>query len=107
MVIAGRPNVGKSSLLNCLAKRDVAIVSDIAGTTRDTNEVFLDLGGFPVLVTDTAGLRSSDDTVEQMGVERSERALKAADLIVWVKDLVLDWPDSASSSFDSEPLSPH
>lgn len=104
VVIGGAPNVGKSSLLNCLARRDVAIVSDIAGTTRDVNEVFMDIGGFPVLIMDTAGLRDTDDVIEKMGVERSENTLKAADLIVWIRDHLRDWPMASGQSFDSDTL---
>ena len=68
VVIAGAPNAGKSSLLNALAKRDVAIVSEEAGTTRDVIEVHLDLGGLPVMLTDTAGLREAQGKVEAEGI---------------------------------------
>ena len=68
IVIIGEPNVGKSSLINLLAKRDVAIVSDIAGTTRDAIEVNLNINGFPVIITDTAGLRISNDKIEKLGI---------------------------------------
>src|SRR5690606_313711 len=71
VVITGAPNVGKSSLLNALSRRDVAIVSDVAGTTRDIIEVRLDLGGYPVTLVDTAGLRESADVIEQEGVRRA------------------------------------
>ena len=85
VVLAGLPNTGKSSLLNALAQREAAIVSPIAGTTRDVIEVQLDLGGVPVVLTDTAGLRSgSDDPIERMGIERSEQQLRSADVVVWV-----------------------
>ena len=67
VVIVGRPNVGKSSLLNALARRDAAIVSETAGTTRDVIEVHMDLGGYPVVLVDTAGLRDTDDPVEREG----------------------------------------
>jgi len=80
VVITGAPNVGKSSLLNVLARRDVAIVSEIAGTTRDTIEVRLDLGGYPVTLVDTAGLRDSDDVIEQEGVRRARARAQQADL---------------------------
>ena len=80
VVITGAPNVGKSSLLNALARRDVAIVSEIAGTTRDTIEVRLDLGGYPVTLVDTAGLRDSDDVIEQEGVRRARARAAQADL---------------------------
>ena len=79
VAILGAPNVGKSSLLNAIAKRDAAIVSEIAGTTRDVIEVHLDLGGWPVTLADTAGLRESADAIEQEGVRRSlDRAAAAA-----------------------------
>lgn len=80
IVILGAPNVGKSSLLNSLARRDVAIVSDVAGTTRDMIEVRLDLGGYPVMLVDTAGLRDSVDAIEQEGVRRALERAERADL---------------------------
>ena len=82
VVLVGAPNAGKSSLLNALAKRDVAIVTDIAGTTRDLVEVSLDLHGVKVIVSDTAGLRASTDPVERMGIERALNAVARADLIL-------------------------
>jgi len=85
VVLSGPPNVGKSSVLNALARRDAAIVTDIPGTTRDVLEVKLDLGGFPVTLFDTAGLRDSDDPVEREGVRRARAAADAADLIVDVR----------------------
>lgn len=84
VVIAGPPNAGKSTLMNVLARRDVAIVSEIPGTTRDAIEVRLDLGGMPVHLVDTAGLRESDDPVEREGVARSLRHLADADLVLWL-----------------------
>lgn len=80
VAIIGKPNAGKSSLLNALAKRDVAIVSNIAGTTRDIIEVHLNLGGYPVTLIDTAGLRETDDPVEAIGVARARARAEAADL---------------------------
>ncbi|HHX94544.1 MAG TPA: tRNA uridine-5-carboxymethylaminomethyl(34) synthesis GTPase MnmE [Clostridia bacterium] len=85
-VIAGRPNVGKSSLLNALLREKRAIVTDIPGTTRDVIEEMLNLGGIPVRVLDTAGIRPTRDEVERIGVERSERALKEADLVLVIMD---------------------
>ena len=84
--IMGRPNAGKSSLLNALAGYDRAIVTDIPGTTRDTLEVNVELGGVPVRLIDTAGLRESDDPIEQLGVERSRRAMEEAQLILVLWD---------------------
>jgi tRNA modification GTPase len=86
VAIVGPPNAGKSSLLNLLAKRDAAIVSETAGTTRDVIEVHLDLAGYPVLVADTAGLRTTDDAVEGEGVKRATQRAKDADLIVALFD---------------------
>ena len=86
VVIAGAPNAGKSTLLNTLAKRDVAIVTEIAGTTRDVLDVHLDLGGIKVIVSDTAGLRYSDDIVETLGIERAYVAMNSADLVLMLSD---------------------
>lgn len=86
VVLLGAPNAGKSSLLNRLAERDVAIVTDIAGTTRDLIEVHLDLGGFPVTIVDTAGLRETADQVEQEGVRRALARARNADLKIVVLD---------------------
>jgi tRNA modification GTPase len=84
VAIAGEPNVGKSTLINQLARRDVAIVSPHAGTTRDVIEVQLDLDGYPVTVIDTAGIRESDDPVEQEGVRRARARAEDADLVLWL-----------------------
>ena len=84
IAIIGPPNAGKSSLLNLIARRDAAIVSAIAGTTRDVIEVHLDLGGYPVTVADTAGLRASGDPVEQEGVRRAKARASDADIRVLV-----------------------
>ncbi|MFN3230638.1 MAG: tRNA uridine-5-carboxymethylaminomethyl(34) synthesis GTPase MnmE [Alphaproteobacteria bacterium] len=88
VVVLGRPNVGKSSLINALASRDVAIVSDVPGTTRDLIEVRLDLGGYPVTLVDTAGLRESDDAIEREGVRRAQGRGAEADLRLLVFDAV-------------------
>ncbi|HAF79961.1 MAG TPA: tRNA uridine-5-carboxymethylaminomethyl(34) synthesis GTPase MnmE, partial [Brevundimonas sp.] len=87
----GAPKAGKSSLLNRLAQRDAAIVSEIAGTTRDMIEVHLDLGGFPVTMVDTAGLRESGDVIESEGVRRATERAENADLRLVVVDRA-DWP---------------
>jgi len=91
IVILGAPNAGKSSLLNRLARREAAIVSEIAGTTRDMIEVHLDLGGFPVTMVDTAGLRESGDVIETEGVRRATARAEDADLRLVVVDRG-DWP---------------
>jgi len=86
VAIMGRPNAGKSSLLNALARRDVAIVTEEAGTTRDVLEVPLDLAGYPVVIYDTAGLRESSSLAESEGVRRASTAGAAADLVLWLED---------------------
>lgn len=84
IVLAGPPNSGKSSLFNILADREAAIVSDIAGTTRDRIEAAIVLGGLPLVLIDTAGLRESEDAIEAIGVARAEDAVASADLILWL-----------------------
>ena len=86
IVLAGEPNVGKSSLLNALSGHEAAIVTDIAGTTRDTISETIDIDGLPVHITDTAGLRASDDAVEKIGVERARKAMLNADHILYLLD---------------------
>jgi tRNA modification GTPase len=86
VALLGRPNVGKSSLLNALARRDVAIVTPEAGTTRDVLEVPMDLGGYPVVLFDTAGIREAQSAAEQEGVKRARRAGETADLVLWLSD---------------------
>jgi len=86
VVLAGAPNVGKSSLLNQLAQQDIAIVTPIAGTTRDRIREEISLDGVPIQIVDTAGLRESDDAVEKIGIERSWSAIGQADLVVFLRD---------------------
>src|SRR4051812_15664253 len=86
VAIAGPPNVGKSTLINQLARREVAIVSPHAGTTRDIIEVQLDLDGYPLTLIDTAGIRDADDPVEQEGVRRARARAAEADLVLWLSD---------------------
>jgi tRNA modification GTPase len=90
VVIAGKPNAGKSSLLNALAGRDAAIVTEIAGTTRDTLIEQITIDGMPVHITDTAGLRHSDDVVEQEGIRRAMKAIANADRIMLLVDAAID-----------------
>jgi tRNA modification GTPase len=87
VAIAGPPNAGKSTLLNRIAKREAAIVSATPGTTRDVIEVHLDLDGYPVTLLDTAGIRESDDPVEQEGINRARQRAAGADLLLWVVDM--------------------
>ena len=86
VVLGGPPNSGKSSLINVLAGRDVAIVTDVAGTTRDRIEVPVAFGDVPLVLTDTAGLRSGGDAIEAIGIARAEAALAEADIILWLGD---------------------
>ncbi len=86
VVIAGPPNAGKSSLMNALARRDVAIVSAEAGTTRDVIEVRLDLDGYPVILMDTAGIREAAGEIEQEGIRRALERAMDADLVLWLRD---------------------
>ncbi|MDD4556027.1 MAG: tRNA uridine-5-carboxymethylaminomethyl(34) synthesis GTPase MnmE [Alphaproteobacteria bacterium] len=86
VVIVGAPNAGKSSLLNNIAKREVAIVSNIAGTTRDAIDIHLDLKGYPVVFTDTAGLRETIEEIEQKGIEIAKSKVSSADLVICLFD---------------------
>lgn len=86
LAIIGKPNVGKSSLLNALLKEKRAIVTDIPGTTRDVIEEFISLDGVPIKITDTAGIRETDDVVEKIGVERSKDKISEADLVILMLD---------------------
>lgn len=103
MAIFGPPNAGKSSLLNTLAKRDVAIVSDTAGTTRDVIQTHLDIGGYAVTVADTAGIRTTDDDIESQGVKRALFTTQTADF----KILVLDSTDGDSLNHVMADITPH
>lgn len=101
VVIAGSPNVGKSSLLNALLNEDRAIVTDIAGTTRDTLDATINLDGVPIHLIDTAGLHQSDDPIEEAGIRRTRMAMEQADLTLWVVD------DRAASNADEAPNCKH
>jgi tRNA modification GTPase len=91
VAIVGQPNVGKSSLLNAWSRSDRAIVTDLPGTTRDVVESHLVVGGIPVQVLDTAGIRDTGDRVEQLGVARSRQAAQQADVVLWVVDATVGW----------------
>jgi len=105
VVIAGPPNVGKSSLLNALARREAAIVSAEAGTTRDVIEVRLDLEGLPIVVSDTAGIRATGGHVEREGIRRTIARGRAADLLLWVMDtLAPEWTVPADLAAGSRPV---
>lgn len=95
LVIAGRPNVGKSTLINCLAGKELAIVTEIAGTTRDVMREHILLDDIPVHIIDTAGIRQSDCLIEQEGIKRAWQELKRADLILHVVDVNADSSDSS------------
>src|SRR5579872_5419604 len=104
VAIAGPPNAGKSTLLNRLARREAAIVSPYAGTTRDVIEVHLDLDGYPLTLLDTAGLRDSTEPVEQEGMRRARERAESADLVLWVIDgsAIGGAGDKPEGSFQSE-----
>ncbi len=100
VAIVGRPNVGKSSLLNAWSKSDRAIVTDLPGTTRDVVESQLVVGGIPVQVLDTAGIRETEDKVEKIGVERSRAAAKQADLVLLTIDAESGWTEGDSEIYE-------
>lgn len=101
VAIVGRPNVGKSSLLNALLGMNRAIVTDLPGTTRDTIEESLSIGGYPVVLTDTAGIRDSDEQIEQIGVARSRAAVEAADQVWFVFEANRGWTTEDEALFKS------
>jgi tRNA modification GTPase len=102
VLIVGPPNSGKSTLLNVLARRDVAIVSAIPGTTRDMIEVHLDIRGMPVTLVDTAGLREASDEIERIGVERTLARAEQADLLLWLSEGGRAAPDADILSSSAE-----
>jgi tRNA modification GTPase len=101
VAIAGPPNAGKSTLLNRLARREAAIVSPYAGTTRDVIEVHLNLAGYPVTLVDTAGIRESAEPIEQEGVRRARERAAAADVVLWVIDASADDRGAAKPNLDA------
>lgn len=100
VAIVGRPNVGKSSLLNAWSRSDRAIVTELPGTTRDVVESQLVVGGIPIQVLDTAGIRDTDDRVERIGVERSQQAAQAADLVLFTLDAQTGWTAADQQIYD-------
>jgi tRNA modification GTPase len=104
VAIAGPPNAGKSTLLNRLARREAAIVSPYAGTTRDVIEVHLELAGWPLTLLDTAGIRETDDPVEREGVRRARERAAGADLVLWVEEAGETPPVGSTRAQDSQPV---
>lgn len=102
VVIAGPANSGKSSLINAIVKRNVAIVSDVAGTTRDALDAYVDIKGFPAIFTDTAGLRETDDKIEKIGIEIAEKKISEADFKIFIFDALNSGPDLFSHYFGDE-----
>ena len=107
VAIIGRPNVGKSSLLNAWSRSDRAIVTNLPGTTRDVVESQLIVGGIPVQVLDTAGIRESSDEVEQIGIERSQRAAQNADLVLLTVDALIGWQAAEQALYEQIQHRPH
>ena len=108
VALVGRPNVGKSSLLNRLSRRERAIVTDLPGTTRDLLESEIVLEGVPITLLDTAGIRSTSDAVEQLGIARSHDALASADLVLLLFDLTVGWTPADQTLLEAiPPAVPH
>ena len=101
VAIVGRPNVGKSSLLNAWSRSDRAIVTDLPGTTRDVVDSQLVVGGIPIQVLDTAGIRETEDIVEKIGVERSRQAAQSADLVLMVIDASVGWLEKDTEIYET------
>lgn len=101
VAIIGKPNAGKSSLLNALLQSDRAIVTDIAGTTRDTLEEWIEVEGFPVRLIDTAGIRDSDNVIEQIGIQRTRDAAASAEMVWYLVDSTAGWSDSDETESDA------
>lgn len=107
VAIIGRPNVGKSSLLNAWSKSDRAIVTDLPGTTRDVVESQLVVGGIPIQVLDTAGIRDATNQVEQLGIERSQSAAQSADLVLLTVDATVGWQSIEQDLYERIHHKPH
>ena len=107
VVLAGPPNAGKSSLLNALLEENRAIVSDVPGTTRDAIEAWIDLGGWPIRLVDTAGLRETDDGIEGDGVKRAEDLIAKAELVLWLGGASSDAQGRAAFRHESDVLRLH
>ncbi len=103
LVLAGEPNVGKSSLINQLAEEDIAIVTDIPGTTRDTIQRTIQINGIPFNITDTAGLRITDDIIEKSGIARTYTALEKADIMLFIRDINTNNTELAPQILDKFP----
>lgn len=106
VVLAGPPNVGKSTLFNLLAQDDRAIVTEIPGTTRDLLYEYINCDGWPVCLVDTAGIHEATDLVEQIGVERSGQAIRSADAAIWMIDAARDWESQQPPSSISDLRAP-
>ena len=104
IAIAGKPNAGKSSLLNLLAQSDVAIVTEIPGTTRDPLTTDIEINGIAVRLIDTAGLRDTQDIIEAEGIARAQQALQGADLILWLSDEVNETTENIPSNLDASKI---
>jgi len=103
IALIGQPNVGKSSLLNALAGEDIALVSDIPGTTRDSIQQAINIKGVPIHLVDTAGVRETDDVIEKMGLDRTRRAATKADLVLLLRDIRFFEQQENSEVFDMLP----
>ena len=103
IAIIGAPNVGKSSLLNALAHKDVAIVSETAGTTRDVVEVYLDIAGYPVVIADTAGLRQTDEQIEKEGIKRALKRAEDATLLIAMGEVGKNLDKKTKETFEKHP----
>lgn len=104
LVLVGEPNVGKSSLINQLAEEDIAIVTDIPGTTRDTIQRTIQINGIPFHITDTAGLRITDDIIEKSGIARTYTALEKADIMLFINDVNTDYAELDPQILDKLPV---